>query len=357
MFLAIRFHRFFETKEADLGKSRRSDGCSQSSQDSNAANGILSAFAEVEGCTPLMRAVRDGNVAQVAHLLARPHALSKDAVNAQDGDGDTALHRAALAGNTELVEMLLRAAASTERSNRFGFTPLHRAAMVGDTAIVARLCRHGAQVDCGDDRGLTPLAWAAIRNHHRCVAMLHLYGGAIHTVAENGSTPLIEAALRDHAQTVAYLLNHGARVDWRNKSGSTALIEAVRRSAHRATVLLLSYGAEPNVCNRAGFTPLVVAVRKNDLLSVLELLAGGADPALCDGQGRSPACWARTRGHFGVLRWLQLASRCKDESSKPPLGAGRRNHPSGPKAQNGKRPNGSRSGGRCRRRTRQGGTP
>ena len=68
-------------------------------------------------------------------------------VNARSADGLTALHYAAGAGNTEIVDLLLMAGADPNASSVDGTTPLMRAARAGRDATVKRLNAGGATAD------------------------------------------------------------------------------------------------------------------------------------------------------------------------------------------------------------------
>ena len=77
----------------------------------------------------LFSAVRDGN-AEVVHRLLQTRQF-RARLNARNEWGDTALHLAAEAGNSEICHMLKAAGASVTVRNNRGETCLHRSSVGG----------------------------------------------------------------------------------------------------------------------------------------------------------------------------------------------------------------------------------
>jgi len=120
-------------------------------------------------------------------------------------EGDTALHMAAAAKQTRIVEELISRGAEVRARNRRGAEPLHYAVDGGpgspvwdpnaQTMIIARLIRAGADPNAIDKSGVTPLH-RAVRN--RCAAAVRalIEGGADPLVPNgSGSTPILLARL------------------------------------------------------------------------------------------------------------------------------------------------------------------
>lgn len=80
----------------------------------------------------------------------------------QDAKGATALHHAALLGNTMLATVLLKRGARVDVTNQRGHTPLHLAATsrTDDNRILESLIARGADVNALDNKGMTPLDYA-----------------------------------------------------------------------------------------------------------------------------------------------------------------------------------------------------
>ena len=107
------------------------------------------------------------NKARVEKLLAR----GADA-NAQDADGDTALHGAAQTGNVEIVRMFLDKGANPNAKNRQGGTPLMWAAVYGHDEAVRLLLSRGADPSLKDNDGITAGEWAVRNKRESVVSVL-----------------------------------------------------------------------------------------------------------------------------------------------------------------------------------------
>ncbi|MGH9219403.1 MAG: ankyrin repeat domain-containing protein, partial [Vicinamibacterales bacterium] len=89
-------------------------------------------------------------------------------VNAAQGDGMTALHWAAMNGDSELAQMLIVAGANVRATTRLGtYTPLYLASQQGHAAVIQALVKAGADVKAGTPNGTTPLMAAAGNGYSR----------------------------------------------------------------------------------------------------------------------------------------------------------------------------------------------
>jgi hemoglobin len=138
--------------------------------------------------------------------------------------GQTLLHEAALAGETELAAVLIRSGADPDAKEAEGHTPLYRASS-GDVARV--LLAAGATVDVvsGPTRG----------------------------------TALHQASRRGYVSVAQALLDHGASIDARDAKRETPLRRAVNCRQIEIVRLLVRHGADPQAADRRGVTPLDVA--------------------------------------------------------------------------------------------------
>lgn len=93
-------------------------------------------------------------------------------VNAQDADGDTALHGAAQTGNTGIMQRLLDKGAGPNVKNKQGGTPLMWAAVFGHTDAARLLLSAGANASLKDNDGMTAAEWAARNKRDNVVVLL-----------------------------------------------------------------------------------------------------------------------------------------------------------------------------------------
>jgi ankyrin repeat protein len=92
-----------------------------------------------------MQAVRAGPLDEVRELLE----AGAD-TNMRDAQGNTALHKAAIAGSVAKAQLLVEHGANLELHNRFGRTALHEAANVGWPEVCGILVRLGAEAHAKD---------------------------------------------------------------------------------------------------------------------------------------------------------------------------------------------------------------
>jgi ankyrin repeat protein len=178
---------------------------------------LLSVTVAVRAATSdVADAMMRGDVTAVRALIQK-----KADVNAPQGDGATALHWAVYRDNVEAVDLLVRAGAKSV-ANRTGMTPLAMAALYGNLQIVDRLLKGGA-----DAKGLGPngetMAMFAARNGNPEVIRLLVEAGANVNAKEplRGTTALMWAVEQKHPEAVAALLKAGA--DPSARSGGAGL--------------------------------------------------------------------------------------------------------------------------------------
>jgi hypothetical protein len=177
----------------------------------------------------LVRAIVAGDAAGVSRLLAASPALASacfqtgasrqaakiyflDQVGRYIYAGDTALHIAAAAYQTELVQKLIKAGADVHVKNRHGDEPLHYAA-----------------VGAPGSRTWNPSAQSAT------IACIIKAGADPNAVNKLGVSPLHRAVRTRCAAAVETLLQCGADPGRKNKSGSTPMLLAMHNTGRGGT--------------------------------------------------------------------------------------------------------------------------
>lgn len=142
------------------------------------------------------------------------HALAQARVdiNWADGEGVTALHRAAEGGRIQAIDTLIKHGANVNLSSIDGVTPLHAAAIDGHTQAAFMLIDAGAHVNQPDKKhGATPLHYAASCGHTQVIDVLVKAGANVHAVTNDGETPQDIARQRKQLKAAQLLETLGAK--------------------------------------------------------------------------------------------------------------------------------------------------
>ncbi|XP_054210693.1 ankyrin repeat domain-containing protein 6 isoform X31 [Homo sapiens] len=131
--------------------------------------------------------------------------INKGARVAVTKGDQTALHRATVVGNTEIIAALIHEGCALDRQDKDGNTALHEASWHGFSQSAKLLVKAGANVLAKNKAGDTALHVAAALNHKK-VAKILLEAGADTTIVNNaGQTPLETARYHNNPE-VALLL-------------------------------------------------------------------------------------------------------------------------------------------------------
>ncbi|KAG9473643.1 hypothetical protein GDO78_004118 [Eleutherodactylus coqui] len=252
----------------------------------------------------LIQAVKSGDVGSVQKLLTKVRTSKNKLlgstkrlnINYQDSDGFSALHHAALSGNSELLLLLLETQAAVDIRDGNGMRPLHYAAWQGQPEPVRLLLRAAASVNTASNDGQIPLHLAAqyghyevsetllqhqsnpchvnkskktpldlacefgrvkvvqlLLNSHLCVSLLE--GLSKDPTDANFTTPLHLAAKNGHREVIRLLLKSGIEINKVTKMG-TALHEASLCGKTEVVKLLIENGVDVNIRNTYNQTAL-----------------------------------------------------------------------------------------------------
>ncbi|XP_053795655.1 ankyrin repeat domain-containing protein 6 isoform X4 [Vidua chalybeata] len=206
----------------------------------------------------LLVAAYKGQVENVVQLINRG---AKVAVTKGD---QTALHRAAVVGNTDVIATLIQEGCALDRQDKDGNTALHEACWHGFSQSAKVLVKAGANVLAKNKAGNTPLHLACQNSHSQSTRVLLLGGSRADLKNNAGDTCLHVAARYNHLPIIRVLLSAFCSVHEKNQAGDTALHVAAALNHKKVVKLLLEAGADASVVNNAGQTPLEVARQHNN---------------------------------------------------------------------------------------------
>ncbi|XP_053877580.1 ankyrin repeat domain-containing protein 6 isoform X3 [Malaclemys terrapin pileata] len=173
----------------------------------------------------------------------------------------------------------------SEREKEGDQTALHRATVVGNTDVIATLIQEGCALDRQDKAGNTPLHLACQNSHSQSTRVLLLGGSRADLKNNAGDTCLHVAARYNHLPIIRVLLSAFCSVHEKNQAGDTALHVAAALNHKKVVKLLLEAGADGSIVNNAGQTPLEVARQHNN--PDVALLLAKAPQVLRFNRGRS----------------------------------------------------------------------
>lgn len=284
------------------------------------------------------RAVEENDRERLVELLDRfPDLVAQRGTNGNDLLG--------MAGNLEIVLLLLERGADPNRGNDYGWTKLHQAGYGNDCELARLMLDAGGRTDLsarGD--GGTPLVQALFWGHREVAALLgrapvnlRVAGGLgdLELIRDLVGTPqagahrgfyrphggfpawqpsddpqevldeaLIWAAKADRAEAILLLVEVGARVDADPYRGTPLTWAAVNGRVNSVRTLV-ELGADPNQrgtfggpSHGEGVTAIHLAAQAGEREAVVALLELGADPLIQDTlHGGNALGWARQGCH------------------------------------------------------------
>lgn len=182
-----------------------------------------------EGDTALHWAAAAGDVASVGMLLAAGASVAATSVNRHgwsDG-GFVALHWAASGGDVATVRALLTAGTPVDALTDVRATALHCAAEAGQVAVIRALVDAGASVEARTDYGETPMHCAAFSGAAAALETLLVAGASVGATSISGLTPLHMVGCGDDAAAVQILLHAGASAEGTTRAVNVSAVDEV----------------------------------------------------------------------------------------------------------------------------------
>lgn len=199
-----------------------------------------------QGRTLLHLAIKLGNTEAVQLLLK-----AYIDIDWKDNDGNTAFHYAVLQNRISYLRVLFTTSGNPMTKNKFGQTPLYLACRYAKEQCID-LYLEKYKLDMGEkDLQEETIFMAFVRS--KSISLLKKYGSFdswIDEVNYLGNTPLIVAAKTNSYDMVSFLLEQHAFVNQFNHDGETALFYAVRNANKKMIDLFLQHGAFLDFKNR-----------------------------------------------------------------------------------------------------------
>jgi ankyrin repeat protein len=191
-------------------------------------------------------------------------------IEAEDKDGNRAIHYVARYGGHHIGVMLLNAGTSVSKTNTFGVDPLEEASLSGNADVVRLLLEHGAKV-----------SEAALQNAVKCeniacVELLLQYKAPVDMMDLGHGNALFLAVRTGNFQIIGLLMHH-----YRANISTEVLNELLHAAAGEYNIavvkLLLDHGAIAQAQGGWLGSPLLEAILVNEVGTVKLLLEHGAD--------------------------------------------------------------------------------
>jgi ankyrin repeat protein len=170
--------------------------------------------------------------------------------------------RLAIEGKVAEAEVFLREPAFLRATDRKGHTALFAAAVAGNLEVLDLVLALSPQLDLCDTHGATALFYSAA-GRTEVVGRLIQRGADINLPDQTGKSPLMVAVLMNHPDTVGLLLAAGADVNHRDHGGATALFYAAEAGLFEMAEQLVKGGADSQLSDNRGLTPRQVGEAKS----------------------------------------------------------------------------------------------
>ncbi|CDK30612.1 ankyrin repeat domain-containing protein [Candidatus Babela massiliensis] len=226
-------------------------------------------------------------------------------INQKNVNGDTALIKAILQENEELVRMLINRGADINIQNNTGNSPLIIAVDNGYISISQMLLQHGADINMQNRDGDTALIKAVTHGYKELVDILIANKSNVNMQNNTGNSPLIIAVDNGYTSISQMLLQHGAAVNMQNRDGDTALIKAITHGYKELVDILIANKSNVNMQNNIGDSPLVIAINKGFTSIAQALVENGGDIYLENKSGECALTLADQFGNENIIEMIE----------------------------------------------------
>jgi ankyrin repeat protein len=203
-------------------------------------------------------------------------------VDVPPGSKIVPLNEAISSKNNDLIKLLLEKGVDVNVHDNRSRTLLGLAVKSGRLELAEVLLAKGADIDASDINGDSLLSWSLAIRKNDVVEFLIHHGADIKATNRYGKTPLDIAIKEENLKLTETLISRGADVN------SEYLFPAIRKNNMTLVKLLISSGADVNVVSKNGSTPLNLAFFLKNKTMIYLLLEKGADVNANDKKGQTP---------------------------------------------------------------------
>ncbi|CAL1299963.1 unnamed protein product [Larinioides sclopetarius] len=241
-------------------------------------------------------------------------------INAQDCNGDTALHLSSLNVRKEVVQLLIERKADILIKNNSGTFPLERIVLNGMTDL---LIKEEVVIDFSYANDTSPFHYGAFYGDINFVNYCIQKGCPIDIRTNSGSTALLLATLGGRVEIVNFLLDNGSDIDAEDQKGCNALKHAVNSNNKKILELLIKKGANLSAAKERTLFLSAVTQGHEDIVDFFL----SRNPNIGTSNSEISEFPLHTAVYFGhvtiVKKMLEKVKKdeinVKDKSSKTPL--------------------------------------
>lgn len=246
-------------------------------------------------------------------LLQKTCKGTADAMLAKDEHGNLPIHVAALNGNIEAIDYIVRSVPGNfEAKNNSGLTPLMLAAETGNVAAVQQLLKLGANPNHRLPNGLFGLYLAIQANSPQTALNIIQHDKtSLNFILNTGSSPLHLAIEMKQESLAIDLIRAGANLSLKlKKDGFLPLHLAAEMGLTKVCKEILARTRDHNAVIVGGKTALHIAAEKGHVATLQELLESrSVNPNAQTSEGETPIMTALRHGQTDAA--LCLADRAR----------------------------------------------
>ena len=218
----------------------------------------------------------------------------------------SAVHDAVNSGDLELLKGIITENGSMlETKNDLGLSPLNLAAVNGNMDVFNYLVKAGADIKTTDREGSNLLHNATANNHLKLVKYLvEELKFDVNSTDNLQMTPLMFASEKGNYELLNYLIDKGADINAATPNKTNVLMLSAYGGNLDVVKRLLDLGLDINERNDYGAAVITYAAYRGHLDIVEYLIEQGADYHIFSHSGESPLSWAIVARRFEVADFL-----------------------------------------------------